>query len=97
MRSGLFSGSTWTAIPTRNRFVRVAIELAITIGADSADGRREVHLAEPHAVQPPRLGGVHDVETFAERVAWSPPRRISNSMKMPKSMGFLFFGASAAY
>jgi hypothetical protein len=29
--------------------------------------RREVHLAEPHAVEPPGLGGVHEVEPFAER------------------------------
>jgi hypothetical protein len=29
--------------------------------------RREVHLAEPHAVEPPRLGGVDDVEALAER------------------------------
>jgi hypothetical protein len=37
MRNGLFSGSTWTAIPIRRRFVRVAIELATTIGAESTD------------------------------------------------------------
>jgi hypothetical protein len=30
-------------------------------------GRREMHLAEPHAVKPPGLRRVHDVESFAER------------------------------
>ena len=34
MRKGWFSGSTWTAVPTRSRLVRVAIELAIRSEAE---------------------------------------------------------------
>jgi hypothetical protein len=30
-------------------------------------GGREVHLAQPHAVEPPRLGRVHELKPFAER------------------------------
>ena len=37
MRSGLFRGSTWTAMPIRRRWVRVAMELATTMGDDSTE------------------------------------------------------------
>src|SRR5215510_2603154 len=37
MRSGWFSGSTWTAVPTRSRLVRVAIELATRSEAEMTD------------------------------------------------------------
>jgi len=44
-----------------------------------------VHLAEPCDVQTPGLGDINEVETFLEGPAWLAAR-ISNSMKIPKSI-----------
>lgn len=87
MRSGLLSGSTWTAIPIRSRLVRVAIELATTIGADSTERAGVKCISPSHTPSSPQASAASTTSNPSRNaVAWSPPRRISNSMKIPKSM-----------
>src|SRR5437879_3659501 len=88
IRSGLFRGRTWTAIPIRKRVVRVAIELATTIGAASTDRAGVKCISPSHTPSSPHASAASTSSNpWRNAVAWSPPRRISNSMKIPKSMG----------
>ena len=68
MRSGWFSGSTWTAVPTRSRRVRLAMALATCSEAEITErDRREVDLPEPQAIDTPGLGPVGQLEDVPER------------------------------
>ena len=87
MRSGLLSGSTWTAIPMRRRLVRVAIEPATTIGAESTERAGVKCISPSHTPSSPQASDASTRSKPSRNAeAWSPPRRISNSMKMPKSI-----------
>ncbi len=86
MRSGWLRGSTVTAVPTRTRRVRVAIELA-TWSDDEMTERAGLKWISPSHTQsmPHASAASATAKTSRNAPAWSTPRRIS-STKIPKCM-----------
>src|SRR2546425_315841 len=89
MRNGWLSGSTVTAVPTRTRRVRVAIELAIW-SDDEITERPGVKWISPSQTQSRPHASAASASANASRNAatWSTPRRIS-STKIPTCMALL--------
>src|SRR5215831_51048 len=74
-------------MPALSRFVRAAMALATTIGADRAE-RFGVKCASPnHAVSTP-VASARSISSNASRKlsSWVPPRRTAKSTLIPKSI-----------
>ena len=86
MRSGWLSGSTVTAVPTRTRRVRLAIELA-TCNDDEITERDGLKWISPSHTQSMLHASAASAsaKTSLNAATWSTPRRIS-STKIPKCM-----------
>ena len=90
MRNGWFNGSTWTAVPTRRRLVRVAIELATRSEAEMTE-RAGVKWISPSQTQsmPQASAAAASSKASSKAETAVAPRRIS-STKSPKCMGRLY-------
>src|SRR5262249_42094175 len=89
MRSGLLSGRTCTAVPTRSRRVRVAMAQPTAIGADNTERAGEKCISPSHATSSPHASAASARRKPSSNAALWVPVRTSNPMKMPKSIRFL--------
>src|SRR5438034_2986548 len=94
MRKGWIRGNTWTAMPTRNRLVRVAIEQATMIGAESTERLGLKCISPNHTVSSPEASARSTRSKDSLNVSSCVlPRRSTKSRNMPKSIRYLLIEA----
>src|SRR5919109_1816682 len=87
MRKGWIRGNTWTAIPTRNRLVRVAIEQATMIGAESTERLGLKCISPNHTVSNPDFSARSTRSNDSLKASSGvPPGRNTKSRNIPKSI-----------
>src|SRR5882762_6990966 len=87
MRSGLPSGSTCTAMPTRNRRVRAAMKLARARGADWIERLPLKWISPSQTPSRPPASAASARSIVSRSVAPSLTPRRRSSRKIPKCMG----------
>src|SRR5712691_6568364 len=94
MRKGWIRGNTWTAMPTRNRLVRVAIEQATMIGAARTERLGLKCISPSHTVSSPEVSARSTrSKASLNASACVPPWRRTKSRNMPKSIRYLLLEA----
>src|SRR4029450_11451959 len=89
MRKGGIRGNTWTAIPTRNRFVRVAIEQATMIGAESTERLGLKCISPNHTVSNPDFSARSTRSKDSLKASSGVlPGRNTKSRNIPKSIRY---------
>src|SRR5262249_54695435 len=80
IRSGWFSGSTWTAVPTLRRLVRLAIALAPCSEAEMTERVGVKWISPSHTQSRPRASARWAVSKISRKAAgWLAPWRISST------------------
>src|SRR5712692_9369196 len=87
IRSGLLSGRTWIAVPTRTRRVRAAMKLASAIGDESTERDGLKWISPSHTPSRPQASDASTRSNVSRNHSASPLPRRASSMKIPKSMG----------
>src|SRR5262245_18169889 len=89
MRKGWIRGKTCTAIPTRSRFVRVAIEQATMIGAESTERLGLKCISPNHTVSNPDFSAKSTSSKDSLKASSGvPPGRNTKSRNIPKSIHY---------
>src|SRR5262249_46172923 len=85
MRKGWIRGNTWTAMPTRKRLVRVAIEQATIMGAESTERLGLKCISPNHTVSSPAASAMSTSRKDSSNVSSGvSPERRTKSRNMPK-------------